>query len=100
MIRFRKCELGDGSVELQLKPLQQNRVIDPALFAAPAEDAVSENQLNALAFTLDAAVERIKSFKDFHRRSNRFFSFCPLVALELPTFEALDSGRIICKLQN
>src|SRR5215475_5786347 len=76
MIRFRERELRHGSIELQLKSLQQNRVIDAALFAAPAEDAVSENELNALAFTFDAAVECIKSFKNFHRRTRRLFRFC------------------------
>src|SRR5215813_13505519 len=100
MIRFRKGEFRHGSVELQLKALQQNRVKDAALFTAPTENAISENQFDALTFALDAAVERIKSFKNFHRRACRLFRFCPLVALQPPTFKALGSRRILRKLQN
>src|SRR5262249_38504422 len=100
MIRFRKGEFRHGSVELQLKALQQDRVKDPALFTVPTENAISENQFDALTFTLDAAVERIKSFKNLHRRARRLFRFCPLIALQFPAFKTLDSDRIIRKLQN
>src|SRR5215469_9752417 len=98
MIRFRKRELRHGSIELQLKPLQENRVINTAFFAAPAEDAVSENQLNALAFTLDAAIECVKTFKNFHRCSRGLFRSCPFISLQLPMFKVLDSGRVVRKL--
>src|SRR5258707_11062262 len=67
IFRFGEREFGDRRVELKLQTLQENRVEDAALGARPAQDTVSENQLDALGFAVDAPIKRIKGFEDAHR---------------------------------
>src|SRR6266404_7067593 len=100
MVGFRKRELGHGRVELQLETLQEDRMIDASFRATPAQDAVSEDELHAFCFAIDAAVERIKRLKNFHRRTSGLFRLCPLLAQNLPTLQVRDPGGIIAKLHD
>src|SRR5712672_3565213 len=56
MVRFRKREFGYRCVKLQLQALQENRMINPTVRSAPAQDAVSEAKLYAFGLAIDAAV--------------------------------------------
>src|SRR5580658_7319985 len=94
MVRFRKREFGQRCVELQLEALEKDRVIDASFRPTPAQDAVSEDELDAFRLAINAAVERVKGFEDFHRRSGRLFGFHPLISQKLPTFQACGPNRI------
>ncbi len=59
MVGFRERELGDRSVELQLKALEEYGVIDAAFGTAPAQNAVPQNKLDAFSLAIDAAIERV-----------------------------------------
>src|SRR6266481_4365644 len=41
MVRFRKREFGHGRVELQLEPLEEDRMVDASVRATPAQNSVS-----------------------------------------------------------
>jgi hypothetical protein len=86
MVRFRERELGDRGIELQLKTLQQDGMEGAPLGTPPTEDAVPENELNALRFSINTAVEGVKHFEDFHRCPRGLFCFHPRVAQKFPTF--------------
>ena len=57
-------------------------------------------EFHAFRFAIDAAVERVKRFEDFHRRTSGLFGFHPLIAQELPTFQARCPSRIVRELRN
>src|SRR5258708_40004615 len=63
-------------------------MVDAAFGAAPTENAVAENQLHALGFTVDAAIEGVKGFEDFHRGTSRLFALGPFLARSLPTLQS------------
>ncbi len=90
VVGFRESEFGHGGIELKLETLQENGMVDVAFGSAPTEDAVSENQLNALGFAVDAAVEGVESLEDFHRGAGGLFVFGPGFAHQCPT---LQSGQ-------
>src|SRR5882724_1431178 len=98
MVGLGKRELRHGRVELQLKTLQEDRMIDVSFRATPAQDAVSENEFHAFCFAIDAAVERIKRLEDFHCRTSGLFGLHPLIAQRFPTLEASGPGRIVGEL--
>src|SRR5580704_10367770 len=78
MVGFGKREFRHGCVELQLEALEEDGMIDASFRPKPAHDAISEDELDALRLAIDAAVECVKGFEDFHRRSSRLFGFHPL----------------------
>src|SRR5579859_5915489 len=71
MIGLGKSELRHGGVELQLQPLQQNRMVNVSLGPAPAQYAVPQDQLHAFGLALDPTVERVQCFEYLHRRASR-----------------------------
>src|ERR1700732_4807792 len=100
VVGFGKRELGYGRVELQLEALEENRMIDASFRALPTQDAVSEDEFDALRFAIDTAVERVKCLEDFHRRASGLFGFQPFLAQELPAFQARRPCRVLDKLRN
>src|SRR5580692_590793 len=100
MVRFRKREFGYRCVELQLEALEKDRVIDASLRATPAQDAVPKDELDAFRLAIDATVERVKGFEDFHRRTSGFFGLDPLIAQESPTLQARRASRVVSELQH
>src|SRR2546425_7235500 len=84
VIGFRQSEFGYCGIELKLQALQENGMVDAAFGAAPTENAVAENQLDALCFTVDAAIERVQSFEDSHRGTSRLFVLGPFLASHCP----------------
>src|SRR6266478_7115784 len=87
VVGFGKGKFRYRSVELKLQPLQENGMVDAAFGAAPTENAVAEDQLDALGFTVDAAVERVQGVEDFHRGTSRLFALGPFLARNLPTLQ-------------
>src|SRR5467141_1096893 len=77
VISFREREFRHRGVELKLQALQENGMVDAAFGAAPTENAVAEDQLDALGFTVDAAIERVQGLEDFHRGTSRLFVLRP-----------------------
>ena len=63
---------------------------DAAFRALPAQDAVTQDKLDTLGFTVDAPVERIKSLEEAHRLARRLFCASPFVAERRP---ATKSGQ-------
>ncbi len=100
MVRFRKREFRHGRVELQLETLQEDRMIDAPVRPAPAQDAIAQDEIHAFRFAIDATVERVKGFEDFHRRASGLFGFYPLIARKLPTLQGRRPTRIVCELRN
>src|SRR4029077_13491868 len=98
VIGFGEREFGYGSVELKLQALQENGMIDAAFGAAPAENAVTENELNALGFAVDAAIEGVQSFKDFHRGTSGLFGLGPFFACRPPALPSGQPGWVIGKI--
>src|SRR5256885_607048 len=95
MVRFRKREFRHGRIELQLQPLEENRVKNASFRAPPTENAVPENEFYALTFAIDSSVERVECFEEFHRRACRLFFLRPFAALCLPPFKACYSSLFI-----
>ena len=91
-------ELGNRSVKLQLKALQENGVENSALRALPTQNAISHNELDAFGLAIDAPIEGIKSLEDAHGRARGLFGFRPLVAKERPASKRGKSPRIGSKL--
>src|SRR5258707_5490894 len=98
VIGFRESEFGYRGVELKLQALQQNGMVDAAFGAAPTENAVSENQLDALGFAVDAAMERVQGFEDFHRRASRLFIPGPFFARHFPTPQCREPCRFVLEI--
>src|SRR4029077_16526432 len=71
VVGFRDGEFGYCGIELKLQALQENGVVDAAFGAGPTENAVSKNQLDALGFSVDAAIEGVQGLEDLHRRAGR-----------------------------
>src|SRR5690348_4198117 len=90
IFRFRDGEFGNRGIELKLQTLQDNRVKDAAFGALPAQDAVSEDKLDALGLTVDAAVKRIKGLEEAHGLARGPFGTSPFVAKGRP---ATKSGQ-------
>src|SRR5215472_8976101 len=84
IFRFRKREFGNRGIKLQLQTLQNDWVKDATLGTLPAQDAVSQDKLDALGFTINAAVERIKCLEEVHRPARGFFTAGPFVAKRSP----------------
>ncbi len=84
VIGFRESEFGYRGAELKLQTLQENGMVDAAFRAAPTENAVAENELDALGFAVDAAVEGVQRLEDFHCGTSRLFSLGPFLARRLP----------------
>ena len=95
VVGFRESEFGHGRIELKLQALQENGMVDVAFGATPTENAISENQLHALGFTVDAAIEGVQGLKDFHRGASRLFVFGPFFAHHFPTLPSGHPGRFI-----
>ena len=57
VVGFRESEFGYGGIELELQALEDKGMVNAAFVAAPTEDAISENQLDAFGFAVDAAIE-------------------------------------------
>src|SRR5258708_2287042 len=85
VIGFRESELRYRGAELKLQALQENGMVDAAFGAAPTENAIAENQFNALGFAVDTAVEGVQRLEDFHCGTSRLFSLGPFLARRLPT---------------
>src|SRR5712671_4671896 len=95
MIRFGKREFRRRCVKVQLQALQENRMINPTVRAAPAQDAISQDKLHAFGLAIDAAVQRVERLEDFHRCASGLFSFYPFIAQKFPTLEAGGPSRTI-----
>ena len=87
-------------MELQLEPLQQNRMVDVAFGAAPTQDAVTQNKLDTLRLTVDAPIQSVQSFKDFHGGTSGLFVFRPLVARELPALQGRGPCLVIIEIHD
>ena len=92
MVGFGKGEFRDGGIELQLKTLQQDWVVDAAFGTLPTQNAVSDNKLHPFAFTINATVKRIKGLEKLHGGARGLFRFQPFVAQQLPPFKARHPG--------
>ena len=95
MVGFREREFGYRGIELKLQALQQNGMVDAAFGALPTEQAISENQLDALGFAVDAAIQRIQGLEDFHGRASGLFVFGPFFARRFPTLQSGQPSRHI-----
>src|SRR6266481_3910742 len=91
MVGFGKREFGHRSVKLQLKALEENGVVDTTLGAAPTQDSIPQNKLDAFGLTIDTAIERVKCFEDFHARAGGLFVSCPVIAEGLPALKCRGS---------
>src|SRR6266849_7987150 len=98
ILRFGEGEFGNRGIKLKLETLQKNRMEDAAFGALPAQNAVTENKLDALGFAIDAAIKRIKGFKDAHRQTRRLFGAGPVVAKRSPTAKGGQARRIAGEL--
>src|SRR3981081_1850420 len=98
MVRLGNREFGDGRVELQLEPLEQDWVIDSPVRMTPTQNAITEDELHAFRLAIDAAVERVKRFEDLHRSASRPFRFRPLIAQQFPALQARPPDWIVCEL--
>src|SRR5260370_41490852 len=98
--RFRKSGLRHRRIELQSEALEENRMINAALRATPAQDAISQDELHAFRFAIDATVERIKRLEELHRRTSGLFRFQPLIAQKLPTLQDRAPRRIVRELHS
>src|SRR5262252_5913684 len=79
VFRFGESEFGNCGIELQLQTLQNDGVKDIAFRAQPAQDAISQDKLDALGFTVDAAIERIKGLEEAHRLPRGLLCSSPFV---------------------
>src|SRR5215471_2361453 len=95
---FRQSEFRNRRVELQLQTLQNNRVKNPAFRTLPAQDAVSQDQLDALRLAVDTAIKRIKGLEEAHRLARGLFGASPLVTQRCPAAKSGQSRRIRRKL--
>src|SRR5258708_58114 len=100
MVRFRKREFRHGRVELQLETLEKNRMIDASVRSTPAQDAISQDEIHAFRLAINATVERVEGFEDFHRRASGLFGFYPLIAYKLPTLQTRRPSGIVRELRN
>src|SRR5260370_37755115 len=64
VIGFGESEFGHRGAELKLQALQENGMVDAAFGAAPAENAVTENQLDALGFAVVAGIEGVNGVEE------------------------------------
>src|ERR1700739_1430428 len=80
VVCFGNCEFWQRCIKLQLEALEQDRAIDAAFRATPAQDAISQDKLYSFSFTLDSTIERIKRFEDSHRGTRRLFRLHPFTA--------------------
>src|SRR5437868_5406776 len=95
MIAFAKPELGDIGIELELEPLEEDRVLDvAALVDVPGEDAVTEDQLVALAFALHQRIELVELFEESERRAHGLLANRPSVSDLAPCVVLADADRI------
>src|SRR5258708_12756041 len=85
VIGFGESEFGYRGAELKLQALQENGMVDAAFGAVPTENAVAKNQLDALGFAVDAAIEGVKGLEDFHGGTTRLFLLCPFPPPPPPT---------------
>src|SRR5260370_24976579 len=74
VIGFGESEFGHRGAELKLQALQEDVRVDASFGAAPAENAVTENQLDALGFAVDAAIAGVKGLEDSHSSAIRLFT--------------------------
>ena len=100
VVGFRQSEFGYCGIELKLQALQQNGMVDAAFGAAPTENAVSQNQLDALGFAVDAPMERVQGLEDFHRRASGLFVFGPFFARHFPTPQCREPCRVVLEIGN
>ena len=100
VVGFRESEFGYGGIELKLQALEENGMVNAAFVAAPTEDAISENQLDAFGFAVDAAIERVQGLEDFHRGASRLFVLGPFFARHRPTLQSGQPCRFIGEVDN
>src|SRR5216683_949389 len=100
MVGFGKREFGHRSVKLQLKALEENGVVDTTLGAAPTQDSVPQNKLDAFGLTIDAAIQRVERLKDFHASAGGLFIFCPVIAEGLPALKCYRSCGAVRKFRS
>ena len=77
---FDNCKFGDGWVEIQLEPLKQNRMIDSTLGTAPAENPVTQHQLDPLGLPSYPAIKLVELLEDSHGQASRPLVPGPLVS--------------------
>src|SRR5258708_23851709 len=65
-----------------------------------AQDAIPQDEIHAFRLAIDATVERVKGFEDFHRRASGLFGSYPLVARKLPTLQRRRPGRTVGEPRN
>src|SRR5437868_14936863 len=93
MVRFGKREFGHRCVELQLQALEENRMINPTVRTAPTQDAISEEKLDALRLSIDAAIQRVERLEDVHRCARGLCRCYPFVAERYGRLEAGGADR-------
>src|SRR5215469_3975040 len=94
MFRLGESEFRNGGVKLKLQALQQNGVEDGSFGALPAEDAVSEDQLDAFGLAVDPTIKRIKGLEELHRLPRRLFAASPFVTQHRPAPQRGSARRV------
>ena len=98
MVGLGERKFGHRSIELQLEALEQYRMVDAALGATPAQNAVSQNKLDAFGLAIDAAVEGVKRLEDFHANASGLFVSCPVVTEGFPSLKRQRSRDAVGEL--
>jgi hypothetical protein len=88
-------ELGRLGIEDELDALEQYRVVDRALFDAPVEDAVADEQLDLLRLALDLPVQRVQPLEQRERGALGPLGLLPGGALGLPSLERPDPRALV-----
>ena len=67
---------------------------DAALGALPAQDAVSEDQLDAFRLAVDPTIKGVKGLEELHRLARRLLGARPLVTKHCPAPKRAGTRRI------
>ena len=89
--RFFDDEFRHRRIEDQLDALEQDRVLDHEARLVNAQDAVGQEQLQALGFSLELPVQLEQVEKDVERLVELLFGGLPRPPLLVPLLEGLDA---------
>src|ERR1700686_1534460 len=95
MLCFRYTEFRRFRVKRHLQALEQNGMIDAAFVPLPAENPVSQNQLNPFRFAFSLSIEFIQRFENSSRSSCRPLVSGPFITPCLPCLKCNSSICVI-----
>jgi hypothetical protein len=78
-IRVDEAELGHVGVELQLHPLEEDRVVDHPFRPLPAKPPIAQHQLHPLALEIDLPLQLVEPLEDAHGGPGRLLGLGPPV---------------------